>query len=156
MSQPNWETIEVPRGAFISWGNQIGQFVSGKVLDYNPTGGTDFAGNVCPQLSVELTETAASFNKEGVRTDFAAGEFVVLNCGQVSLKRAVKAADPSPGDLVRITLENLVKTANGVVKEMGIKIARTGQAKPQPQQFQAAPAAVAPFQQAPAQGLPPF
>jgi hypothetical protein len=156
MSQPNWEEVNVPRGAFIGWGSQIGQHVTGRVLEYNPTGGTNFAGDVCPQLSVELTEPAASFTKDGARTDFAAAELVVLNCGQVSLKRAVKAADPSPGDLVKIELSSLVKTANGTVKEFSIRIARTGQAKPQPQQFQAAPAAVAPFQQAPAQALPPF
>lgn len=160
MTNAQWEDVNVPRGAFIGWGTQIGQHVTGKVLEFNPTGGTDFAGNVCPQLSVELTEPAASFNKEGQRTDYAAGELVVLNCGQVSLKRAVKAADPNPGDLVKITLDNLVKTANGTVKEMGIKIARTGQprAAQQPQQFQQTPfsAAPAPFAAAPAQAAPPF
>lgn len=148
MSEANWETIEVPRGAFISWGEQVGQHVTGRVLDYSPAGGTDFAGNPCPQLSVELIEPAASINKQGQRTDFDAGELVVLNCGQVSLKRAVKAADPSTGDLVKITLANLVKTANGTVKEMDIKIARgAGQSKaPANAQSQAQ----APFQQAPA------
>ena len=52
-----------------------------------PTGGTNFAGDVCPQLSVELTEPAASFTKDGARTDFAAAELVVLNCGQGSRRR---------------------------------------------------------------------
>lgn len=147
MTQPNWEDVDVPRGAYISWGNQVGQHVTGRVVDFDPTGGVDFAGNVCPQLSIELTEPAASINKEGVRTDFPAGELVVLNCGLVSLKRAVKAADPAPDDLVKITLDGLVKTANGTVKEMGIKIARTGHAKQAPAApFQQAPAA--PFQQA--------
>lgn len=143
-----WEEIDVPRGAYISWGEQIGQHVTGRVTDYQPAGGTDFAGNICPQLVVELTEPAASINKAGQRTDFAAGELVVLNCGLVSLKRAVKAADPAPGDLVKITLSGLVRTANGTVKEMSIKIARGhGQAKvPTPAPFQAAaPQAVAPF-----------
>lgn len=134
MSEPIWEEIEVPRGAFISWGEQVGQHVTGRVLDYGPAAGTDFAGNPCPQLSIELTEPSASINKAGQRTDFNAGELVVLNCGQVSLKRAVKAADPSAGDLVKISLANLVRTANGTVKEMSIKIARgSGQAqKPAP------------------------
>lgn len=121
-----WETIEVPRGAYIGWGNTTGQHVTGKVVEYSPDGGTDFAGKPCPSIAIELTDTAASFTKDGGRTDHPAGELVQLNAGQVSLKRALRAADPAPGDLVKITLENLVKTANGTVKEMGIKIARGG------------------------------
>jgi hypothetical protein len=119
-----WEEIDVPRGAYISWGNKTGQHVTGKVLEYTFDGGTDFAGNRCPSIAVELTEKAASVNKEGDRTDFDAGEIVQLNAGQVSLKRALRAADPKPGDLVKITLSDLVKTANGTVKEFSIKIAR--------------------------------
>jgi hypothetical protein len=120
----DWEEIEVPRGAYVSWGNKPGQHVTGKVLEYALDGGTDFAGNRCPYIAIDLTETAASVNKEGVRTYFNPGEIVQLNAGLVSLKRALRAADPSPGDLVKITLENLVKTANGTVKEFGIKMAR--------------------------------
>jgi hypothetical protein len=120
----NWETIEVPRGAYISWGTKKGQHITGKVIDYSPEGGTDFNGNVCPSATIELTEAGASFNKEGERTDFPAGELVQLNAGQVSLKRALRAADPSPGDLVKITLVNLAKTDKGTVKEFDIKIAR--------------------------------
>lgn len=120
----DWETVEVPRGAYISWGTKTGQHVTGKVIEYAIDGGTDFAGNRCPSIAIELSEPAASINKEGERTDFPAGELVQLNAGQVSLKRALRAADPSPGDLVKITLENLVKTANGTAKEFGIKIAR--------------------------------
>jgi len=119
-----WEDVEVPRGAYISWGQKPSQHVTGKVLEYSLNGGTDFAGNPCPSIAIELTETAASINKEGERTNFDAGEIVQLNAGQVSLKRALRAADPSPGDLVKITLENLAKTSNGTVKEFGIKIAR--------------------------------
>lgn len=149
MASPNWEEIEVPRGAFVSWGEQVGQHVTGKVLDYSPAGGTDFAGNPCPQLSVELVERAASVNKQGQRTDFEPGELVVLNCGQVSLKRAVKAADVKPGDLVKITLSNLVRTANGTVKEFSIKVARgAGQAQrpaAQPSSSFPAPTAQPPF-----------
>jgi hypothetical protein len=121
----DWEEINVPKGAYIGWGNKPGQHVTGKVLEYAPDGGTDFAGNRCPSLAIELTEKAASVNKEGVRTEFDTGEIVQLNAGQVSLKRALRAADPSPGDLVKITLDNLVKTANGTVKEFRIQIARS-------------------------------
>ena len=126
----DWEDISVPKGAYISWGNKPGQHVTGKVLEYAPDGGTDFAGNRCPSVAIELTEKAASVNKEGVRTDFDTGEIVQLNAGQVSLKRALRAADPSPGDLVKITLDNLVKTANGTVKEFRIQIARGAASKP--------------------------
>lgn len=121
---PEWEDIDVPRGAYISWGNKPGQNVTGKVLEYSLDGGTDFAGNPCPTIAVELIEDAVSINKEGVRTNFPPGEIVQLNAGQVSLKRALRAADPSVGDLVKIELSNLVKTANGTVKEFSIKIAR--------------------------------
>lgn len=120
----NWEEVEVPRGAYLGWGTKKGQHVTGKVLEYSPDGGTNFAGEPCPSATIELTEAAASFNKEGERTDYPAGEIIQLNAGQVSLKRALRAADPSPGDLVKITLENLAKTDKGTVKEFGIKIAR--------------------------------
>jgi hypothetical protein len=124
MTEPNWTEVEVPRGAYISWGTKPGQHVTGQVVDYNPTGGNDFNEAPCPQIAVELTEPAASINKEGERTNFEAGELVQLNAGQVSLKRALRAADPAPGDLVKITLSDLVKTAKGSVKEFSIKIAR--------------------------------
>lgn len=120
----NWEEVDVPRGAFISWGATTGQHVTGKVLSFDPTGGRDFNDNVCPQLSIELTEAAASINKQGDRTDYDAGELVVLNCGQVSLKRAVHAAQLEVGDLVKIELSNLVKVDKGQVKEFSIKVAR--------------------------------
>lgn len=126
----DWEEVTVPKGAYISWGTKPGQHVTGRVLEYAIDGGTDFAGNRCPSVAIELTEPAASINKEGERTNFDEGEIVQLNAGQVSLKRALRAADPSTGDLVKITLENLVKTANGTVKEFGIKIARGAAAKP--------------------------
>jgi hypothetical protein len=151
----NWEEIDVPRGAFIGWGNTVGQHVTGKVLAYEDSSGTDFNGNPCPQLQIELVEPAASFNKEGQRTDYPSGDLVVLNCGQVSLKRAVRAAALNPGDLVKIELVNLVKTANGTVKEMSIKVARgaggsaTPAAAPAQQSFAAAPAQAAPAAQPP-------
>ena len=133
-----WETIEVPRGAYIGWGSKKGQHVTGKVLDYQPEGGTDFNGNACPSAAIELTETAASFNKDGDRSEFAAGELVQLNAGQVSLKRALRAADPAPGDLVKITLVNLAKTDKGTVKEFDIKIARGAGGKVTPKAAAAA------------------
>ena len=119
-----WTEIEVPRGAYIGWGETPGQHVTGRVLGYDDRGGTDFGGERCPQLQVELIERAASFDKAGARTDFEAGELVVLNCGQVSLKRAVRTANLEPGMLVKITMTGLVRVSNGTVKEFGIKVAR--------------------------------
>lgn len=145
MTNPTWEEVAVPRGAYFGWGEQVGQSVTGKVVSYDPSGGTDANGNVCPQLAVELTEAAQSFSRKEGWTPYDAGELVVLNCGMVSLKRAIKAADPNPGDLVKITLESLVKVPKGTVKEVGIKIARTGRP---------AAAAAAPQFQAPAFGAP--
>lgn len=156
-----WEEVEVPRGAFISWGDAIGQHVTGKVLTYADSSGTDFNGNPCPQLQIELVELAVSINKAGHQSQFPAGELVVLNCGQVSLQRAVRAAALNAGDLVKIELANLVKAEKGTVKEFTIKVARgAGQsAKPAPAPAQqpvaqpqapaeapaAAPAASGPF-----------
>ena len=140
MSTYNFEDVVVPQGSFIGWGNHPGQHVTGKILDYSPTGGVDFNDNVCPQITVELVEPAASFNKEGERTDFPAGDLVQVTCGLVSLKRAIKAADPSPGDVVKILLEDLERVTNGTVKVFKLQIARG-----------AAPEARAQRQQAPAQ-----
>lgn len=134
-----WETVEVPRGAYLGWGAKKGQHVTGKVLDYSPDGGTNFAGEPCPSATIELTEDAASFNKDGERTDYPAGEIIQLNAGQVSLKRALRAADPAPGDLVKITLVNLAKTEKGTVKEFDIKIARGAGGAAKPKAAQADP-----------------
>src|SRR5215217_6687409 len=158
MTTYQWEDVDVPRGAFISFGEQPGQHVTGKVLSYDPQGGTDYNDNICPQLAVELIEPAASINKQGVRTDYPAGELVVLNCSTVSLKRNVQAASLNPGDIIKITLTNLVPVRTkdgkpGTVKEFDIKVARGagGAAKPQPKPEKAAD----PWGQQP-QSEPPF
>lgn len=129
----NWEDVDVPRGAYIGWGMKPGQHVTGKVLGYSIDGGADLHDKPCPAITIELTEPAASFNKEGDRTDHDAGTLVQLTAGQVSLKRALRAADPSPGDLVKITLDNILKGQGkngGDIKEFGIKIARGAGAAP--------------------------
>jgi hypothetical protein len=121
---PEWETIESTAGGFIGWGTKKGQHVTGRVVDYSIDGGTDFGGNKCPQLAIELTEKAASFNKDGERTDYEDGEIVNITCGQASLKSTIRRTDPSAGDLIKITLADLAKTANGTAKVFEIKIAR--------------------------------
>lgn len=140
MSDPVWEDVNVPRGAYISWGTTIGQHVTGKVLDFSPAGGTDFNDNPCPQVSVELIEAAASFTKDGTRTDFPAGELVVINGGPVSLKRGLLAASPNRGDLIKILLSGTFKAEKGTGKEFEIKIARgVGQQQKPAQQPTAQP-----------------
>jgi hypothetical protein len=122
---PEWEEIEVPSGSFIGWGVKPGQHVTGRVVEYSIDGGTDYNGGKCPQLAIELTDKAASFDKEGARTDFDAGELVNLTCGQVKLKAAVRKADPNPGDLLKIELTSVERTKNNnTLKEFSIKIAR--------------------------------
>lgn len=124
MTQPTWEEIQVPRGAYVGWGNHPGQHVTGKVLAFAEKGGTDFNDEPCPSLEIELTEPAASFDKNGTRTDYQPGEMVSLNCGQVSLKRAVRAAAVDPGDLIKLTLTGLEPGNKGTVKVFGVKVAR--------------------------------
>lgn len=148
MSNFNFETINTPSGAYISWDSKPGQVVTGKVLSYEPTGGTNFAGDPCPQLSLELVDDAYSVNKEGIRTDFQAGDLVVINCGLANLSRGVRAAALDPGDVVRITFDSTERTANGTVKIFAIAVARGAgrntTSRPQPAQQQA-PAAAPPF-----------
>ncbi|UQE73861.1 hypothetical protein MYK68_14090 [Gordonia sp. PP30] len=156
-----WETIDVPAGAFIGWGNTPGQAVTGKVLTFDPAGAQDYNGNVCPELGLELVEPAASYNKAGERFDYATGDLVNLTCGATNLKRAVMAASPSAGDLVKITLQE-IKPLNGgrSVKIFDLKIARgaggaSTPATPTPQAPAAQPAAnTPPTPPAPAAGEP--
>jgi hypothetical protein len=118
-----WEEIDVPRRAYISWGQETGQHVTGRVLEYGIDTGRDFNGKICPSITVELIEPAVSISGKG-RAQHDKGEVVQLDVAQESLKRALRTADPSPGDLVKITLDRLAKRPNGVGKEFGIKIAR--------------------------------
>lgn len=128
-----WETITAPAGSFIGWGTKAGQHVTGRVVDYAIDGGTDYDGNKCPLLAIELTEPAASFNKDGERTDIEPGEIVQITAGQVKLKAQIRKADPSPGDLMKIELMAVERTASGrTLKDFDLKIARGagGSSKP--------------------------
>ena len=126
-----WETIEAPAGSFIGWGATKGQHVTGKVLDFTLDGGTDFGGNRCPQISIELTEPAASFNKAGDRRDIPAGETVNITAGQVKLKTVLSQTNPSRGDEIRIELKDVVRTNNGnTLKDFLVQIKRNGTTAP--------------------------
>lgn len=119
-----WETIDVPRGQYVGWGNTPGQHVTGALMDIDMHGGTSQQGDQCPLLEIELTYPAASFNKEGARTDFPPGETVLLTVSQKQLQRAVKAAKLAAGDLVKIELKDMERSANGTVKVFGIMVDR--------------------------------
>lgn len=128
-SNDGWEEINVPRGAFIGWGERPGQKVIGEVLSYGDTDGTDFDGKVCPQISVVLTAEAHSHSKTEGWSKFPAGELVVINCGQASLKRAALAARLHPGDLMMLEMSGIENIKGGkTVKVFSIKVKRgTGQ-----------------------------
>lgn len=146
MSDYNWETVEVPQGSFVGWGTSPGQHVTGKVLTFSPAGGQDFNGEPCPQLTLELVESAASFNKAGERTDFPVGDVVSLTVGQSGLKRAVQSAQPDTGDLVKITLTGTEVTKKGnTIKVFDLKIARGAGGPAAQQQAPAATQAAPPF-----------
>lgn len=120
-----WEEVEVPKGAYIGWG-KVGQTVIGKVLNYEPTGGEDFNGNACPQVELELLEAADSYNKALERATYPAGDLVVVTAGLVSLKRAIRKADPQVGDLLLMKFSTEVKVSKGTVKEFEVKVSRGG------------------------------
>ena len=120
----NWENIEVPQGTFIGWG-KIGQTVTGKVLSYAPEGATDFGGNPCPQLVIELTEAATNYKDKGATSEtLDAGEFATITAGQANLKRNLNAATLNAGDLVRITFDDTYKTPSGEGKSFKVQVAR--------------------------------
>jgi hypothetical protein len=120
-----YETIEVPRTPFIGWGTREGQFVEGIVTDYDPVGGNDYNGKECPLLEIELVKPAASFNKEGDRTDYKPGETVSMTCGQANLKKAVRKGNPKPGNMILIKLSGKEKTPNGTVKIYTVQVDRS-------------------------------
>ncbi|MGA7053375.1 MAG: hypothetical protein WBZ37_19310 [Mycobacterium sp.] len=126
---PEWETIEVPRGQYIGWGNDVGQNVTGSVLDFDPHGATTVAGDPCPLLEIELSEIAASFDKEGNRVDYPIGDVVCLSVSQKNLQRGIKKAQLRAGDLVKIELTDKERSANGTVKIFTVQVAR-GAGKP--------------------------
>lgn len=138
----NWENIEVPAGSYIGWGTEPGQTVIGKVLGFNMTGGTDFSGAPCPELQLELIEPGYSMSKDNQRFDYQAGQLVNINAGGANLKRGVTAAQPAPGDLIKIELEKLEPLSGGrSVKVFAISIARgAGKATAAPAAAPPAPA----------------
>ena len=126
MTAPEWESVSTGRGAYIGWGQTPGQHVTGKVVSYGERSGTTPPPKSLPvpEVGIELTETAASFNKFGERTDHEPGTTVLLTASQKNLERGLLNAQPKPGDLLKITLEKLVPSGEGTAKVYDILIAR--------------------------------
>jgi hypothetical protein len=122
----NWDDeIESSAGGFYGWGERVGQKMTGGILDYNPTGGSDFNGNPCPLLIAELTEESYSHNTSSGWTKLTAGETVKITCGLGSLNEAVRLAKLSGGDLVQIELAELKPTNKGnPAKIFKVRVAR--------------------------------
>jgi hypothetical protein len=118
-----WKEIEVPAGKFISWG-KLGQEVTVKVFDFDPVGGKDFNGNVCPRLMGTLVDDADNYRDlRGDRTHerLKAGEMVTVEGGTANLKKGLLLCDPKRGDLVRLTYEDTYETAAGKGKVIKVQ-----------------------------------
>jgi hypothetical protein len=122
---PEFQDVDIPQGAFIGWGKQ-GQTVTVTVASFDPTGGSDFNNNPCPLLVGTLTEAADNYRDQGTTHEqLDAGELVTITAGQANLKRGLLAADPKPGDIVRMIFTDTYKTASGTGKTIKVQIARS-------------------------------
>lgn len=126
-NQDGWEDVVVPQGTFIGWG-EVGQCITGYVVGYDEQGGTDFNKNPCPQLVIELTQECTNYRdllaKVPTKETIEAGEFVTLECGLASLKKAVRAAVLEVGNLVRITHDGTYKADKGTGKSFKVQVNR--------------------------------
>jgi hypothetical protein len=120
----DFKTIEVPTGRFIGWG-KLDQQVTVRVVSFDPTGGTDFKNNICPQLIGTLVADCDTYKDKGATKErLEAGEMVTVNGGLANLKKGLLIADPKPGDLVRMTFVDTYKTAEGDGKVIKVEHAR--------------------------------
>ncbi len=122
---PAWEDVEVQSGPFAGWGPQPGQVLTMKVLSFEPLGATDFNEQPCPKLVGTTVEPFTNFKEKGtVQEAIGADELLTVTCGLANLKNGVNAAQPKPGDLIRIAYTDLVKVDKGQMKVFKIQIAR--------------------------------
>ncbi|MBS9532380.1 hypothetical protein KIH27_02115 [Mycobacterium sp. M1] len=148
----SWETF-ASTGSHVGWGTKPGQHVTGCVVDYDQHGGTDYNDAVVPQIVVALTDKAYSFAKNGSHTIFPAGETVTVTCSQVSLKNVMRQTNPTPGDLLRIRLVDVIERNGKTMKIFEIDVAR-GQGMNGVAAVQAAPVSPTPAPAAPAAPAP--
>jgi len=120
----SWEEVEVPQGAYMSWASRPGQRVVGKVIDYEPQGGTDFDNNPCPLITLRLSEDTYAVSKDGDRRNYAADDMIMINCGLYNLKQAVKFANLSRGDMIDIHYHDLTRVDKGDAKQFKIRVLR--------------------------------
>lgn len=125
MTSYDFTPVEVPSGTFIGWGPNPGQSVTIDVVSYAPGGGTDFNQNPCPQIVGVLTADCATYKDKGATKErVTAGTMVTINAGQANLRRNVLAADPQPGDIIRLTFESTTPGAKGDIKLFKAEVAR--------------------------------
>lgn len=118
-----WETADT--GSFLSFGDEAGQEIFGKVTKFDLTGGKDFNGNVALALGVELAKETYSEKKDGTRTDFDAGDGIEIQGPPAVLDRKLKALVPAAGDVIYILSKGLVKTKTGrMAKDFDVKLKR--------------------------------
>lgn len=121
----DFQDVEVPRGRFIGWGNKPPQKVTVKVISFDPTGGTDFNGNICPLMLGNLVEACDNYRDKGaVKERLDADELVSVKGATANLKAGLLAADPKPGDVVQMDFTDTYKTSNGTGKTIDVRIAR--------------------------------
>lgn len=115
------------------------------MLSFDPIGGTDLQKERCPQLVIELTESAKSLTK-GVWVKHEAGAVVTLTVSQTALKADIITANVIPNDEVLIVLESLKKTnTGGTAKLFSTKVRRTDGPRPAPGQVVTPPPAQGSF-----------
>lgn len=120
----DWEEVEVPQGAYMSWASRPGQRVVGLVIDYEPHGGTDFNDNPCPLLTLRLRDSTYAVSKDGDRRDFAADDMIMVNCGVINLKKAIKFANLERGNLVDIHYYDVTRVDKGDAKQFKVRVMR--------------------------------
>lgn len=121
-----WNTVEIPRGTFLSFAKK-GQVFTVKVVSFDPAGGRDFNDGICPQLVGTLTEDADNYRDKGTTHEaLKAGTLVTINAGLYDVRKGLLIADPKPGDLVRMTYEADEKVDKGTVKRIKVEHARAG------------------------------
>lgn len=122
--------VELPKGRFIGWGRK-GQQLTVKVLSFELEGGRDFHGKPCPRLTGTLVEDCDNYRDlrsvEVTHERLKAEEIVNIEGSTANLKRGLMAADPKPGDIVRLTFSDTYQTDNGPGKVIDVEIARAAQ-----------------------------
>jgi len=122
---PEYTKVEVPRGQFFGWAVEPPQELILKVVSFDLTGGTDANDKVCPRLTGTVMEPTKSYQKRGtVEVKVDAGELLIVECAIWSLKSGVAAADPHPGDIIKLAYVSNTEVKNGTAKDIDVFIAR--------------------------------